>query len=115
LLEANGLWDEIEPRLVYGENAMQVLQFVKAGAVDFGFVPLTLLVDGVDGVERMVHDLPTAIPNGLLSNTAAVVSASPREREARLFLAFLGGAEARAAIDRSGLCLVEHPGVRKGA
>jgi len=114
LLEANGLWDDIEPRVVYGESAMQVLQFVKADAVDFGFVPLTLVVNGEEGVERMEHDLPTAILNGLLSNTAAMVSASLQEREARLFLAFLEGTEARAAIDRSGLYVVEHLGALKG-
>jgi len=37
-----GLWEEVKPKLVYGENVMQTAQFVVAGAADAGFIALSL-------------------------------------------------------------------------
>jgi molybdate transport system substrate-binding protein len=37
-----GLWDDIEPRLVLGENAAQATQFAASGASQGGIVPLSL-------------------------------------------------------------------------
>lgn len=43
-LQAAGLWVEIEPKLVIGENVSQALQFVTEGGADSGLVPLSLLL-----------------------------------------------------------------------
>src|SRR5713226_7924077 len=37
-LEASGLWERLRPKLVYGENIRQTLQFIQTGAVDAGIV-----------------------------------------------------------------------------
>lgn len=37
-----GLWPAIEPRLVFGENASQAMQFAASGASQGGIVPLSL-------------------------------------------------------------------------
>ena len=38
VLEGRGLWDELQPRLVRGENIAQSYQYVKSGAAELGFV-----------------------------------------------------------------------------
>lgn len=43
-LQAIGVWAEIEPKLVIGENVSQALQFITEGGADAGLVPLSLLV-----------------------------------------------------------------------
>ncbi|PPC85130.1 MAG: molybdate ABC transporter substrate-binding protein [Hyphomicrobium sp.] len=43
-LQSAGLWAEIEPNLVIGENVSQALQFVTEGGASAGLVPLSLLV-----------------------------------------------------------------------
>lgn len=41
-LRAAGLWDKIQPKLVFGENVAQAAQFVDSGAADVGIVALSL-------------------------------------------------------------------------
>ena len=41
-LEAAGLWAELQPRLVLGENVAQAAQFVQSGAAEAGLVALSL-------------------------------------------------------------------------
>lgn len=43
-LQSVGMWAEIEPKLVIGENVSQALQFVTEGGASAGLVPLSLLV-----------------------------------------------------------------------
>jgi molybdate transport system substrate-binding protein len=38
VLEARGLWDALQPRVVRGENIGQAYQYVKSGAAQLGFV-----------------------------------------------------------------------------
>jgi molybdate transport system substrate-binding protein len=44
-LERSGLWARVEPRLVYGENIAQTLQFVATGNAQLGFVARAQLAD----------------------------------------------------------------------
>ncbi|UCF36780.1 MAG: molybdate ABC transporter substrate-binding protein [Acidobacteriota bacterium] len=37
-----GCWDDLEDRVVYGENVGHILAYVEQGNVDFGFLPLSL-------------------------------------------------------------------------
>src|SRR5262249_11952855 len=41
-LKATGVWDRIAPKLVYGENIRQALQFVQSGAAEAGIVALSI-------------------------------------------------------------------------
>ncbi|HEY5674386.1 MAG TPA: molybdate ABC transporter substrate-binding protein [Malonomonas sp.] len=42
VLKTAGLWEQLEPRLVLGENAAQAMQFAASGASQGGIVPLSL-------------------------------------------------------------------------
>ncbi len=41
-LKTAGLWEAIQPKLVFGENASQAMQFAASGAAEGGIVPLSL-------------------------------------------------------------------------
>lgn len=41
-LHASGLWETIEPKLVYGENIVQTTQFVQTGNAQIGIIALSL-------------------------------------------------------------------------
>jgi molybdate transport system substrate-binding protein len=43
-LQSAGLWAELEPRLVFGENAAQAMQFAASGSAEGGIVPLSLVM-----------------------------------------------------------------------
>jgi len=42
-LRSAGLWAEVKPHLVFGENAAQAMQFAASGSADGGIVPLSLV------------------------------------------------------------------------
>ena len=44
MLKATGTWDDVEGRLVMGENVSQAYQFVATGNADLGFVSLSQLI-----------------------------------------------------------------------
>lgn len=44
-LRAAGLWDKIEPKLVYGENIAHTAQFVQTGNAQVGIIALALAVN----------------------------------------------------------------------
>ncbi|HEX5394572.1 MAG TPA: molybdate ABC transporter substrate-binding protein [Rhodocyclaceae bacterium] len=44
-LRAAGLWDKVEPKLVYGENIAQTAQYVQTGNVQIGVIALSLAVN----------------------------------------------------------------------
>lgn len=54
-LQSADLWTQLEPRLVYGENVAQALQFALSGGADGGIVALSLVLgDGLKGTGRYV-------------------------------------------------------------
>jgi len=97
-IEALGLRERLEPRLVRGETIAQAFQYVRTGNARLGFVALSQLRRPGDPpggsawvVPRRLHR-PIEQQAVLLRDDAA----------ARAFLDFLRGAEARAIIERYG-------------
>ena len=41
VLQSRGLWDDLKPRLVRGENIGQTFQFVKSGNAELGFIAMS--------------------------------------------------------------------------
>lgn len=44
-LRAAGVWDALQPRLVYGENIAQTAEFARSGAAQVGVIALSLALD----------------------------------------------------------------------
>ncbi len=99
-LEASGLWERLKPKLVYGENIRQALQFIETGAVEAGIVALS--VANVPGVRYVPIEPALHSP---LNQMAAVVKRSPRPELGLSFLAFVNGPEGRPIMKRYGFVL----------
>ena len=103
-LEAAGLWDSVEPRLVYGENVAQVMQFVATGNARFGFVSLGQLQD------ESVEDgcISIMLPTGPgLEQQAVLLERAAENAAARDFFEYLNSDEARTRIGARGFGLAE--------
>ena len=112
LLVDHGMWDAVQPNLVFGENVLQVLQFVESGNADAGLVSFSFVARRrLDGV--VVHPIvPAVIEDAPLEQTAAVVADSAHPEGAQLFVDFLLSAEARRAIEQHGYSWVIGPSRR---
>ncbi|MEX2465779.1 MAG: molybdate ABC transporter substrate-binding protein [Gemmatimonadota bacterium] len=100
VLEALGLWNAVEPRLVLGENVAQTLQFVRTGNADLGIVALSLL-RGAPG-EPLPYVLLDDVLHRPLRQVAGVVTTSRRADRARAFLTFVLSPEGREILARFG-------------
>ncbi len=92
-----GLSDALQPRLVFGQNVRQVLDYVARGEADAGFVYRTDVAAAGPRV-RALSEVPTATP--ILYAAAAVRGG--REDLARAFVAFAASPAGRAILARHG-------------
>jgi len=61
ILQALGLWDELSPRLVRGENIGQAYQFVRSGNAELGFVAWAQLVSTDGGAGGSYWEPPQTL------------------------------------------------------
>jgi molybdate transport system substrate-binding protein len=94
-LESQGVWKDVEPKIVYGENVRQALQFAESGNVEAVITSWTLLI----GKGTL---LPAAW-HAPISQTGAVVKSSAQADSARRFLKFLLSPEAQKILNDGGL------------
>ncbi len=87
-LEASGLWDEIEPRLVLGENASQATEFVVSGNADAGIIPLSLAVQNGHRLRYTVIDASLHEP---LHQAAAGIAGASQPDLAVQFIEYVIG------------------------
>jgi len=100
VLESVGIRDELQGRLVFGENIAHTLRFVETGNVDAAIVALSLVRDG-DGQIRP-HLLVDGAHHAPLIQAAGVTTDAPRPEAARAFLTFVTSAEGQALLERYG-------------
>jgi len=96
-LQTAGLWESVQPKLVFGENVRQALQFAETGDVDVAIVPLSLSTSSGGRWKLIPESLHTPIDQAL-----AVVSGSPRQTQARDFATFICGSEAGSILREYG-------------
>ena len=100
-MERAGVWEQVKPKLVYGENVQQTLQFAQSGNADVAIVALSLAT--VTAGEW------TAIPGGLhdrIDQALVVCTHGKAGVDAgRRFTAFVGSADGRAVMRKYGFLL----------
>jgi len=97
-LEAAGLWNAIEPRMIGAENVRQALDYVARGEVDAAFVYATDAAI-MAGKVKVALSVPATKP---VLYPVAVVAGSSNAAVAARFVEFLGGARAQAVLARYG-------------
>ncbi|MCI0778489.1 MAG: molybdate ABC transporter substrate-binding protein [Chloroflexi bacterium] len=92
-LKGAGLWEALEPKVVYGESVAQALQFVRTGNADVGLVAASLVHDGLaDGLA--VYEVEPGLYEPI-AEQVGIVSASEHRELAERFV------EALAAWSRT--------------
>ena len=99
-LQSAGLWAAVQPRLVYGENVQQAVQFVQSGSADAGVVARSLAES--PGLSWQLVDQALHQP---LNQTAVVVARSQHPRLALSFISFVQGPGGRGVMKRFGFLI----------
>jgi len=96
-LKSAGLWDELRPKLVYGENIRQALQFVESGNASAGIIARSIAdAPGIDYAE-----VPSTLHEPI-SQAAGVVSSSREKEGARAFIKFVVGPKGSSIMKKYG-------------
>jgi len=99
-LRALGLWERLQPKLVFAENVRQVLDYVARGEVDAGFVYTTDAATRAQGVKEAFR--PPEDSYRPVIYPGAVVAASKQAALGRAFLDLLGSPQGRTVLSRFG-------------
>jgi molybdate transport system substrate-binding protein len=91
------IWDQVEPKVVYGMNVSQVKQFVSSGNAEAGFLPLALIRSGEGRLIKVREELHQPIDQAL-----GIVRASPKQEAARRFADFVLSSEGQALLEKHG-------------
>jgi molybdate transport system substrate-binding protein len=95
-LKAAGLWEAVQPKLVYANNISQARQFAASGNADAAFTAYSLVMQE-SGVVR-----PDARLYGAIEQAIGVIAASPRRKDARRFTEFVLGPRGHAILAEHG-------------
>jgi molybdate transport system substrate-binding protein len=96
-LQAAGIWEQVKPKLVLGENITQALQYVQTGNAQIGIVALS--ISNVPEISSTLIDAKLHEP---LNQMAAVLTRSTAPDAGRVFIAFLNGAQGRTIMKKYG-------------
>jgi len=105
-LEAAGLWNDVEPQLVYGENIAQTLHFVVSGGAGFGLIARS---------QAMNKRLPDAACNWLvpedmhapIEQQAILLNRGENDKAASDFLVFVAGPVGRQLVAEHGYSVAQ--------
>jgi molybdate transport system substrate-binding protein len=97
-LERAGVWTSVEPKLVYGENVHQALEFAESGNADAAIVALSLVIGRRQGVVSVPPDLHDPIEQAL----AVCARSSAAARAAESFCAYVMSPAGRAVLGKYG-------------
>lgn len=110
-LKAAGVWEKVEPKLVYGENVSQTAQYVRTGNAQVGVIALSLAI-GTDlagkGAYWLIPDeLHQPLEQGFIISKRAAGNGA-----ARRFADYMGSKPARTVMLKYGFMLPGEPNSR---
>jgi len=96
-LQSAGVWDRVQPKLVYGDNIRQTLQYAQTGNVEVAIVALSLSVQSNGRWTLIPEELHQPINQGL-----AILKSTKNEPAARTFAAFIISPQGKAIMKKYG-------------
>lgn len=101
-LQSAGIWEQLQGKLVFGENVRQTLQFVQTGDAQVGIVALS-----VANVPEITWTLLDDALHNPLDQALGVVASSPHRNLALEFAQFINGPTGRPIMQKYGFVLPE--------
>jgi len=102
-LETAGIWQTVQPKLVYGDNIRQTLQFAETGNVEVAIVAVSL---SAQNKGRCVL-IPETLHKPLLQ-AMTVIKGTTNEDAARSFTDFVTGSQGREILAKYGFSFDSH-------
>jgi molybdate transport system substrate-binding protein len=96
-MQAAGIWDALQPKIVYANDIRMARQYAITGNADAAFTAYSLVLKERGSVVRIDPKLHTPIDQAL-----GIVTSSRKPQPARQFTAFLRGSEGRHILSQSG-------------
>lgn len=106
-LQNAGLFDQIRPKLVQGENISQTAQFVESGSAQAGLLALSLVLSPAMRSGKCWEVPADLYPH--VEQAVVLLASASNKKEAADFLAFLKTSSARAALEGYGFTLPPPP------
>ena len=97
-LEANGLYNTLKPKMIFGESVRQVLDYLKRGEIDCGFVYGTDAVKGGDQI-RIIEEIPLEKP---VTYPVSVLKEAAAPDMAEAFVQFVRSEEGMKLLEGRG-------------
>ncbi len=95
-LERLSLWKALQPKIVYGENVRETLEFAESGNADAAITAWSLVFDRPGAVLLPDHHAPIRQAGGIVKGTS-------QPDAARRFMEFLVGRDGQALLAAHGL------------
>ena len=96
-LETAGIWDRVRPKLVFGDNIRQALQYAQTGNVEVAIMALSLSMQSKGRWTLIPEEMHKPLDQGL-----TIMKSTKNENDARAFAAFVNGPQARAIMKKYG-------------
>ena len=96
-LQTAGIWERVQPKLVYGDNIRQTLQYAQTGNVEVAIVAMSLSIPSRGRWQLVPEELHEPIDQGL-----GVIKEARNEPAARAFADFITGPQGRAIMKKYG-------------
>jgi molybdate transport system substrate-binding protein len=100
VLKGAGLWEAVQPKLVYGTSVSMAKQYAASGSANAAFTAYSLVLHEKGTVLKIDSHLHKPIEQAL-----GIVAASAHLEEAKQFRSFLLGAEGRTILANNGYLL----------
>jgi molybdate transport system substrate-binding protein len=103
-LQKEGIWDKVQPKLVFGENVQQALQFAQTGNADAAIVGLSL----ASSTPGEIASIPES-DHAPLDQALVVCGTGARAAAAKELAAFIASDEGRAILSKYGFATPGEP------
>ena len=100
-LKSQGIYDQVSPKLVVGENISQAASFVLSGAADAGIIALSLALSPSAKSQVRYAEIP-ADSYPPIQQACIVIKSSKMVEQARQFQTFIQSAESSKIFERYG-------------
>jgi len=96
-LQKLGIWNEIEPKVVYAQNVSQAKQYAATGNAEVAFIPLALVKPGEGSYIEISESLHLPINQAL-----GVIKSSAKQDAAKQFVSFVLSQEGQQLLTGKG-------------